>query len=253
MFRIVGACHQRRRSWPPSPRLVVSGAPKRAPPAAGAAVPLVAEDAAVVADGAVVPLAVVVPADSPAKSIKDFIELANQKPGQLNFASAGLASTTYLAAEVFKQQAKINIVHVPYRGLPEATTAVVRGDVAIYFLSVPSAQELSATGRLRVLAVNSAKRLPQLPDAPTLVEAGVPGYKYDSWFGVMAPAGTPKPILTKVSQDIAKALELPDVHEKLIAQGSVPAPTTPEQFDAIIKDDTERYTKILKDAGIEPQ
>ena len=202
---------------------------------------------------AVVPLAVVVPADSPVKSIKDFIALANQKPGQLNFASAGLASTTYLAAEVFKQQAKINIQHVPYRGLPEATTAVVRGDVAIYFLSVPSAQELSATGRLRVLAVNSAKRLPQLPDAPTLVEAGVPGYKYDSWFGVMAPAGTPKPVLTKVSQDIAKALELPDVHEKLIAQGSVPAPTTPEQFDSIIKDDTERYTKILKDAGIEPQ
>jgi tripartite-type tricarboxylate transporter receptor subunit TctC len=202
---------------------------------------------------ALVPLAVVVPADSPAKTIKDFISLANEKPGQLNFSSAGLASTTYLAAEVFKQQAKINILHVPYRGLPEATTAVVRGDVAIYFLSVPSAQELSAAGKLRVLAVNSAKRLPQLPDAPTLVEAGVPGYKYDSWFGVMAPAGTPKAILSKVSQDIAKALQLPDVTEKLLAQGSIPAPTTPEQFDAIIKDDTERYSKILKDAGIEPQ
>jgi tripartite-type tricarboxylate transporter receptor subunit TctC len=129
----------------------------------------------------------------------------------------------------------------------------VRGDVAIYFLSVPSAQELSAAGKLRVLAVNSAKRLPQLPDAPTLVEAGVPGYKYDSWFGVMAPAGTPKAILTKVSQDIGKVLQLPDVHEKLVAQGSVPAPTTPEQFDTIIKEDTERYAKILKDAGIEPQ
>jgi tripartite-type tricarboxylate transporter receptor subunit TctC len=165
----------------------------------------------------------------------------------------GLASTTYLAAEVFKQQAKVNIVHVPYRGLPEATTAVVRGDVAIYFLSIPSAQEMSATGRLRVLAVNSAKRLPQLPDAPTLVEAGVPGYKYDSWFGVMAPAGTPKAILTKVSQDIAKVLQLPDVRDKLTAQGSIPAPTTPEEFDAINKDDTERYTKVLKDAGIEPQ
>jgi tripartite-type tricarboxylate transporter receptor subunit TctC len=211
------------------------------------------KDFAGVSQVAIVPLAVVVPADSPAKSIKDFIALANQKPGQLNFSSAGLASTTYLAAEVFKQQAKINILHVPYRGLPEATTAVVRGDVAIYFLSVPSAQELSSTGRLRVLAVNSGKRLPQLPDAPTLVEAGVPGYKYDSWFGVMAPAGTPKAILTKVSQDIAAALQLPDVHEKLVAQGSIPRPTTPEQFDAIIKDDTERYAKILKDAGIEPQ
>jgi tripartite-type tricarboxylate transporter receptor subunit TctC len=211
------------------------------------------KDFAGVSQVAIVPLAVVVPADSPAKSVKDFIALANQKPGQLNFASAGLASTTYLAAEVFKQQAKINIQHVPYRGLPEGTTAVVRGDVAIYFLAIPSAQELSATGKLRVLAVNSAKRLPQLPDSPTLVEAGVPGYKYDSWFGVMAPAGTPKPILTKVSQDIAKALQLPDVHEKLTAQGSVPAPTTPEEFDAINRDDSERYTKILKDAGVEPQ
>jgi len=211
------------------------------------------KDFAGVSQVAIVPLAVVVPVNSPVKSIKDFIALANQKPGQLNFASAGLASTTYLAAEIFKQQAKLNIQHVPYRGLPEATTAVVRGDVAIYFLSVPSAQELSGAGKLRVLAVNSAKRLPQLPDAPTLVEAGVPGYKYDSWFGVMAPAGTPKPILTKVSEDIAKALQLPDVRDKLLAQGSIPAPTTPEALDAINKDDSERYTKILKDAGVEPQ
>jgi tripartite-type tricarboxylate transporter receptor subunit TctC len=211
------------------------------------------KDFAGISQVAVVPFAVVVPVDSPAKSIKDFITLANQKPGQLNFSSAGVASTTYLAAEVFKQQAKINIQHVPFRGAPEAVTAVVRGDVQIYFCPIPTAQEMSAAGRLRVLAVNSAKRLPQLPDAPTLVEAGVPGYKYDSWFGVMAPAGTPKAILTKVSQDIAKVLQLPDVTQKLLTQGSIPAPNTPEQFDAIIKDDTERYTKILKDAGIEPQ
>jgi tripartite-type tricarboxylate transporter receptor subunit TctC len=211
------------------------------------------KDFAGISQVAVVPFAVVVPVDSPAKSIKDFIALANQKPGQLNFASAGVASTTYLAAEVFKQQTKLNIQHVPYRGAPEAVTAAVRGDANVYFCPIPAAKELSATGKLRVLAVSSGKRLPQLPDAPTLVEAGVPGYKYDSWFGVMAPAGTPKAILTKVSQDIAKVLQLPDVVEKLLAQGSVPASTTPEQFDAIIKDDTERYAKVLKDAGIEPQ
>jgi tripartite-type tricarboxylate transporter receptor subunit TctC len=211
------------------------------------------KDFAGISQVALVPFAVVVPTDSPAKSIKDFIELAKQKPGQLNFSSAGVASTTYLAAEIFKQQANIDIVHVPYRGLPEAMTAVVRGDVAIYFLSIPAAQEMSAGGKLRVLAVNSAQRLPQLPDAPTLVEAGVPGYKYDAWFGVMAPAGTPKAILTKASADIAKSLQLPDVREKLQAQGSVPAPTAPEAFDAIIKSDTERYTKVLKDAGIMPQ
>ena len=211
------------------------------------------KDFAGVSQVAVVPLAAIVPPDLPVKSIKDFIALANEKPGKLNFSSAGVASTTYLAGEIFKQQAKIDIQHVPFRGAPEAVTAVVRGDVQIYFAPIPTAQELGATNKVKVLAVNSGKRIAQLPDAPTLVEAGVPGYKYDSWFGVMAPAGTPKAILTKVSQDITKALELPDVREKLLAQGSVPAPTTPEQFDTIIRDDTERYSKILKDAGVEPQ
>lgn len=211
------------------------------------------KDFAGVSQVATVPLAVVVPPDSPIKSVKEFIELAKQKPGQLNFSSAGVASTTYLAGEIFKQQAKIDIVHVPFRGAPEAITAVVRGDVQIYFAPIPTAQDLGASNKVRVLAVNSGKRLPQLPDTPTLIEAGVPGYKYDSWFGVMAPAGAPKPILIKVSQDIAKVLQMADVKELLLKQGSVPAPTTPEEFDAIIKGDTERYTKILKDAGITPQ
>jgi tripartite-type tricarboxylate transporter receptor subunit TctC len=200
---------------------------------------------------AVVPLAVVVPADSPVKSIKEFIALANEKPGQLNFASAGLASTTYLAAEVFKQQAKINIQHVPYRGLPEATTAVVRGDVAIYFLSVPSAQELSATGKLRVLAVNSAKRLPQLPDAPTLVEAGVPGYKYDSWFGVMAPAGTPKPILEKLNKEMKAAVEDPQVKKGFETAGAETLWMPLDQVKQWHHAEIAKYRDIITKAGIE--
>jgi tripartite-type tricarboxylate transporter receptor subunit TctC len=105
---------------------------------------------------------------------------------------------------------------------------------------------------VRAIAINSAKRVPQLPDVPTVAET-LPNYKYESWFGVLAPAGTPQPILTKVSQDIAKVLEMPDVREKLLTQGSIPAPNTPSEFDAIIKSDTERYGKILKDAGITPQ
>ena len=200
-----------------------------------------------------VPLVAIVPPDLPAKTLRDFITLANQKPGQLNFSSAGVASTSYLSAEIFKQQAKINIQHVPFRGAPEAVTAVVRGDVQLYFAPIPAAQELSATNKVRALAINSAARVPQLPDVPTVAEAAVPDYKYESWFAVMAPAGTPKPILTKVSQDIAKVLQMPDVRERLTAQGSIPNSNTPEQFDAILKADTERYTKILKAAGIEPQ
>ncbi|HUL93408.1 MAG TPA: tripartite tricarboxylate transporter substrate binding protein [Burkholderiales bacterium] len=197
-----------------------------------------------------VPLVAIVPADLPAKTLREFIALANASPGKLNFSSAGIASTSFLSAEIFRQQAKINIVHVPYKGVPDATTAVMRGDVQMYFAPIPNARELSAAGKVRALAINSDKRAPQLPDVPTIAEAAVPDYKYESWFGLMAPAGTPRGILTKVSQDVAVVLEMADVREKLTGYGSIPSPTTPEQFDAIIKSDTERYGKVLRDAGV---
>jgi tripartite-type tricarboxylate transporter receptor subunit TctC len=210
------------------------------------------KDFAGVSRVAAVPLVAIVPPDFPGKTLKDFIAAANEKPGQLNFSSAGIASTSYLSAEILKQDAKINIQHVPYKGAPEATTAVIRNDVQMYMAPIPATQELSATGKVKAIAINSAKRVPQLPDVPTVAET-LPNYKYESWFGVLAPAGTPQAILTKVSEDIAKVLEMPDVKEKLLAQGSIPAPTTPAEFDAINKSDTERYGKILKDAGISPQ
>ena len=210
------------------------------------------KDFAGVSRVAAVPLVAIVPPDFPGKTLKDFIAAANEKPGQLNFSSAGIASTSYLSAEILKQDAKINIQHVPYKGAPEATTAVIRNDVQMYMAPIPATQELTATGKVKALAINSAKRVPQLPDVPTVAET-LPNYKYESWFGVLAPAGTPQAILTKVSEDIAKVLEMPDVREKLLAQGSIPSPTTPAEFDAINKSDTERYGKILKDAGITPQ
>jgi tripartite-type tricarboxylate transporter receptor subunit TctC len=120
----------------------------------------------------------------------------------------------------------------------------------MYFAPIPSAQELSATNKVRAIAVNSAKRVPQLPDVPTVAESGLSDYRYESWFGVLAPAKTPPAILSKVSQDIAKVLQMPDVRERLEKQGSLPVTNTPEQFGAMIKADTERYSKILRDAGI---
>ncbi|MEA2880035.1 MAG: hypothetical protein QOF14_5231 [Hyphomicrobiales bacterium] len=207
-------------------------------------------DFAGVSQVAAVPMVMIVPPEFPAKTLQEFIAMAKEKPGALNFSSAGVASTSYLSAEILRQNAEVNMVHVPYKGAPEAVTAVVRGDAQMYFAPIPSAQELGAAGKVRVMAINSSKRVPQLPDTPTVAEAGLPNYKYDSWFGVMAPAGTPKPILNKISQDIAKVLEMPDVKQKLEVQGSIPAPNTPEQFDAIIKGDTERYGKILRDAGV---
>jgi tripartite-type tricarboxylate transporter receptor subunit TctC len=209
------------------------------------------KDFAGVTQIASVPMVMIVPPDLPAKTLKDFLQMAKDKPGQMNFSSAGVASTSYLSAEIMRQNANVNMVHVPYKGAPEAITAVMRGDAQLYFAPIPVALELGGAARkVGVIAINSAKRMPQIPNVPTMAEAGLPDYKYDSWFGVMAPAGTPKPIVNKVSQDIAKVLAMPDVKEKLEVQGSFPAPTTPEQFDAIIKGDTERYGKILRDAGV---
>jgi tripartite-type tricarboxylate transporter receptor subunit TctC len=208
------------------------------------------KDFAGVSRVAAVPMVMIVPPDFPAKSLKEFLQMAKEKPGQLNFSSAGVASTSFLSAEIMRQAANVNMVHVPYKGAPEAVTAVVRGDAQMYFAPIPSAQELGAAGKVRVMAINSATRVPQLPNTPTVAESGLPDYKYDSWFGVMAPAGTPKPILDKISKDIALVLDMPDVKEKLQVQGSIPAPNTPEQFDAIIKSDTERYGKIMRDAGV---
>jgi tripartite-type tricarboxylate transporter receptor subunit TctC len=197
-----------------------------------------------------VPLVAIVPVDFPAKTLKEFVALANESPGKLNFSSAGVASTSFLSAEIFRQGAKINIVHVPYKGVPDATNAVIRGDVQMYFAPIPNAKELSEAGKVRAIAINSERRAPQLPDVPTIAEAAVPGYKYESWFGVLAPAGTPPAILAQVSQDIAQVLKMPDMVEKLTTFGSIPAANSPEQFDAIIKSDTERYGKVLRDAGV---
>jgi tripartite-type tricarboxylate transporter receptor subunit TctC len=198
------------------------------------------------------PVAALVPADSPAKTLKDLIEYARKNPGKLNFGSAGVASTTFLATEVMRQVAKLDMVHVPFKGAPEAVTAVLRGDVQLYFAPIPSAMSLGSAGKVRVLAVNSAKRVPQLPDVPTVAEA-LPGYEYESWFGVMAPTGTPPAILNKVSQDIATVLKMPDVIAQMEKVGNIPAPTTPAEFDKIIASDTVRYTKVMVDAGIAPQ
>ena len=208
------------------------------------------KDFAGVSQVAAVPMVMIVPPDFPAKTLKEFLAMAKDKPGQLNFSSAGVASTSFLSAEIMRQNANVNMVHVPFKGAPEAVTSVVRGDTQMYFAPIPTAQELGSAGKVRVMAINSAKRMPQLPDTPTVAESGLPDYKYESWFGVMAPAGTPKPLLDKISRDIGAVLAMADVKEKLEVQGSFPAPNKPEEFDAIIKSDTERYGKILRDAGV---
>jgi tripartite-type tricarboxylate transporter receptor subunit TctC len=197
-----------------------------------------------------VPLVMIVPPDLPAKTVKGFIDLAKQKPSQLNFATAGVSTTSYLSAEIFKQNANINIVHVPYRGAPEAVTAIARGDAHMYFAPIPSAQELGAAGKVAVVAVNSSARAPQLPNVPTIAESGLLNYKYESWFGMLAPAGTPRPILDKISRDVTMAINIADVRARMEQQGALPVTNTPEQFAVIIRNDTERNLRILRNAGV---
>jgi tripartite-type tricarboxylate transporter receptor subunit TctC len=208
------------------------------------------KDFAGVTQTTAVPAALVVPPDLPAKTVSEFIALARQKPGGLNFASAGTASTSYLAGEVFKQVAKVDIVHIPHKGAPEAMTSILRNDSQLYFVSANLATELIEAKKIGVLAVSSGKRFPQLADVPTVKESGLPGYEYESWFGVMAPAGVPKPILNKASQDIARVLRLPDVADKMKTQGLVVVTQSPDQFDALIRSEAERYGKILRAAGV---
>jgi tripartite-type tricarboxylate transporter receptor subunit TctC len=187
------------------------------------------------------------------KSVKDLVALAKAKPGQLNFSSPGVGSANHLAGELFKTLAGIEAVHVPYKGIPEAMAAVVGGVIQINFSPALNVVPLSRDGKLVALAVTTGKRSASLPDLPTIAEAGVAGYVFDPWFGVLAPAKTPKPLLTKLSGETMRIVALPDVKERLLALGADPAPTTPEAFDAHVRSEVGKFRKIVRDAGIKPE
>jgi tripartite-type tricarboxylate transporter receptor subunit TctC len=187
------------------------------------------------------------------KSVKELIALARSKPGQLNFSSPGIGSANHLAGELLKTLAGISAVHVPYKGIPEAMSAVVSGAVQFNFSPVVNILPLSRDGKLIVLATSTAKRSTVLPDIPTLAEAGVAGYAFDPWFGLLAPAKTPRAVLAKLNAEVARSVELPEVKERLRTLGADAAPTTPEAFDAHIRAEVAKFQKIVHDAGIKPE
>ena len=200
-----------------------------------------------------VTLVLVTPATLPAATLKEFIALARAKPGALNYASAGLGSTAYVSAELFKSVAQVNIVHVPYKGLPEALTDTMTGRVQMYFLGLVGGLPHIQAGRVRALAVSIPKRAPALPEVPTMEEAGLPGFDYDAWFGLLTLAKVPRTQVARLHRDVVRVLDLPDVRARLSGAGADPTPNTPEQFDALIRADAAKLGKILKDAGIQPQ
>ena len=195
---------------------------------------------------ATTPLILAAPPESATKSVKELIAAAKAKPGALNYSSAGLGSTSGIAGELFKQTTQTDIVHLPFRGLPESQTAVIRGDVAMAFTFFNVGGDLIQGGKMRGLAVTGTKRLSGLPDVPTFKEAGLPEFQYDAWFGILAPAATPKAIVAKVSQAVAEVLRLPDVKARFEPQGVELKSSPPDTFDAVIRSDAERYGKIIK-------
>ncbi len=197
-----------------------------------------------------VPNVLVVHPSVPAKSVAELIQYAKAHPGTLNYSSPGNGSGAHLAGELFKSTAGIDIVHVPFNGIAPAVGAVVGGQVQMMFAGTPSALPQVRAGRLVALGVASSKRIAAAPELPTLDESGLPGFDVTSWYGIVAPAGTPHDIVDRLQTEIAGALAQPDVREKLAAQGAEPIGNTPAEFAAMIKVETAKWGKIVKDANI---
>ncbi|MGZ8231282.1 MAG: Bug family tripartite tricarboxylate transporter substrate binding protein [Burkholderiales bacterium] len=186
----------------------------------------------------------------PVRDVKGLIALARSHPRKLTFSSPGVGSSAHFAGELFNMMTDAKMLHVPYRGPPEATTAMVAGDIDVAFPSVTGALPLIAAGKLKALAVSSAKRASLLPSVPTLDEAGVTGYERAGWNGVLAPAAVPRDIVARLNAAIVKAVNTPELKEAFIKQGLEPLPTTPEQFAAFIRRELAQNAKVVKFAGI---
>ena len=199
------------------------------------------------------PAVVVVHPSVPAGSIKELIALARAKPGTINYASGGNGTGPQMQALLFAAMAGIKLVHVPYKGGGPATTAMVAGEVQLYFAPIPSTLPFVKAGKLRALAVTSAKRTPALPDLPTVAEAGLNGYDASTWNGLFAPARTPAAIVAKLNADVLAILKTREMHERIGAQGAEPAGTSPEELAAIVKREVVKWAKVIREAGIQPE
>jgi tripartite-type tricarboxylate transporter receptor subunit TctC len=194
------------------------------------------------------PILVVAP-DGPYKTVADLIAAAKARPGKLNFGSAGIGNSQHLAGELFNQMAHINTVHVPYPSTGQGLVAVITHQIDFFF-SDPSALPQIRAGKLRALAVSTTSRSQNLPDVPTVAEAGVPGYEYTNWYGFVVPAKTPRPIIQYLNQEITKVLTDPEIREQLVTAGMNPAPSTPEELDAYLPKDQEKWAGVIKTAHI---
>jgi tripartite-type tricarboxylate transporter receptor subunit TctC len=198
------------------------------------------------------PYVMVVPASLGATSAREFLALAKSKPGQLNYASLGSGSASHLTAELLQSMAGIKLLHVPYKTLGSAMTDLIAGQVQLFFLGMVSAQSQVKGGRLRAVGVTGPKRSAAMPDLPTVAESGVPGFEVVSWYGLLAPAGTPRPIVLKINAEVKRILDTPEMRDKLTAEGAEVSPTTPEEFAAYIKTEMTKWARVVKASGARP-
>lgn len=210
----------------------------------------VARDFAPVSYTSLITNILVVPVDLPVRNVAELVALAKSKPGGLSFASSGSGSSTHLSGELFKAMAGVYILHIPYRGSPQALNDVVAGQVNMLFDNAPSSMGFIQQGKLRALAVTSSKRLPNLPDVPTLDEAGVKGYESLSWSGIVAPAATPKPVIAKLNEAIDRILKSDDIKRRLAGLGVEVVGGSPEVFARQIRTESDKWGKLIKSANI---
>ena len=208
------------------------------------------KDIALVSHISVLPFLVSVHPSVPARSIKELIALARARPGALNYSSSGQASATQMATELFKYLTKTDMVHIPFTGGGPALVAVLSGEVSVYWGTIPPLLAHMKSGRLRVLGVTTLQRDPAIPEVPTVAEAGVPGYQAAEWGGIVARAGTPAAIVTRLNQEIVKSLKAPDLAQRFAAVGAQAVGSTPEEFAGHIKRERETWAKVIAAAGI---
>jgi tripartite-type tricarboxylate transporter receptor subunit TctC len=209
-----------------------------------------AKDLAPISNLATYPSAIVVHPSLPVKTVKDLVALAKSRPDELNFGSAGSGSPNHLAIELFKTMAKVTMVHVPYKGgSGQMVGDLLAGQVQLASIGLPPAMPHIKSGKLRVIAVTGAKRSPLLPDAPTVSEAGLPGFDVTSWYGMFGPAALPRDAITKVNGDIAWVLMAPDVKERLASSGAEPAPTTSEDLGRLVRREVAKWAKVVAASG----
>ncbi len=196
-----------------------------------------------------VPLVIVVPLSSPAKTLQEFIALAKSRPGRVTYGSSGNGSSNHLTGAMLASAAQLRMIHVPYKGGGPGMVALMSNEIDMMVAQIPSSKQLHVGGKVRALAISGAKRSSAMPDVPTIIEAGVPGFDATSWYSVVAPAGTPQPIITRLNTEIIKALNTPEMRQRLADEGAEIESTTPAELARFVRAEIVKWAKAVKDSG----